>query len=90
MPRVCLAGCGGCSINDTALLHLVDRYGRTVAFCKLASTNLERWMVGPGHALDWPTVELLLILLVSQPSDLAFNIRLLDRRGRGHAEETRN
>ena len=32
----------------------VDRYGRTVALCTVAGVDLARWMVGNGHALDWP------------------------------------
>ena len=32
----------------------VDRYGRTVALCTVAGTDLAGWMVGAGYALDWP------------------------------------
>lgn len=33
-----------------------DRYGRTVAVCKLgdAGPDIAHWMVSNGHALDWP------------------------------------
>jgi endonuclease YncB( thermonuclease family) len=31
-----------------------DRYGRTVASCSIAGTDLAGWLVGNGLALDWP------------------------------------
>jgi endonuclease YncB( thermonuclease family) len=31
-----------------------DRYGRTVARCSAAGTDLGDWLVGRGLALDWP------------------------------------
>ncbi len=31
-----------------------DRYGRTVATCKVARVDLAGWLVGQGLALDWP------------------------------------
>lgn len=31
-----------------------DRYGRTVATCSVAGVDLAKWLVGHGHALDWP------------------------------------
>lgn len=31
-----------------------DRYGRTVATCRVARVDLAGWLVGRGLALDWP------------------------------------
>lgn len=31
-----------------------DRYGRAVAECEVAGEDLGEWMVGHGHAVDWP------------------------------------
>ena len=31
-----------------------DRYGRAVSVCTVAGIDLAGWMVGNGHALDWP------------------------------------
>lgn len=31
-----------------------DRYGRTVATCRVAGEDLAGWLVGRGLALDWP------------------------------------
>lgn len=32
----------------------LDQYGRTVASCSVAGTDLAGWLVGNGLALDWP------------------------------------
>ena len=32
----------------------LDRYGRTVATCAVAATDLGQWLVRNGLALDWP------------------------------------
>ena len=32
----------------------LDRYGRTVATCKVGGTDLGEWLVSSGFALDWP------------------------------------
>jgi endonuclease YncB( thermonuclease family) len=32
----------------------LDRYGRTVATCSVAGTDLGEWLVRKGLALDWP------------------------------------
>jgi endonuclease YncB( thermonuclease family) len=32
----------------------LDQYGRPVASCSVAGTDLAEWLVGKGLALDWP------------------------------------
>ncbi len=40
--------------NVTCEQTAKDRYGRIVAVCSIRTTNLNRWLVGQGWALDWP------------------------------------